>query len=55
MKLNSGKTVQTLNALKKKLNDALKEQERTQSEMKIKVQKQEKTVVDIKKTKRVIH
>jgi len=43
-----------LNGLKKKLHDALKEQERIQSEMKIKIQKQEKTVVDIKKTRRVI-
>ena len=43
-----------MNGLKKKLHDALKEQERIQSEMKIKIQKQEKTVVDIKKTRRVI-
>jgi hypothetical protein len=54
LKLNSGKTVQTLNGLKKKLQDALKEQDRIQSEMKIKIQKQDKTVVDIKKTRRVI-
>lgn len=54
LKLNSGKTVQTLNGLKKKLQDALKEQDRIQSEMKIKMQKQEKTVSDIKKTRRVI-
>lgn len=54
LKLNSGKTVQTLNGLKKKLHDALKEQERIQSEMKIKIQKQEKTVVDIKRTRKVI-
>ena len=43
-----------MNGLKKKLHDALKEQERIHSEMKIKIQKQEKTVVDIKKTRRVI-
>lgn len=54
LKLNSGKTVQTLNGLKKKLHDALKEQERIQSEMNIKIQKQDKTVQDIKKTRRVI-
>jgi len=46
--------VQTLNGLKKKLNDALKEQERIQSEMQIKVQKQDKTVKDITKTRKVI-
>ena len=54
LKLNSGKTVQTLNGLKKKLNDALKEQERIHSEMKIKMEKEKKTVDDISKTKRVI-
>lgn len=51
LKLNSGKTVQTLNLLKKKLQDAIREQDMISSEMKIKVQKQEKTVKAIKKTK----
>lgn len=54
LKLNSGKTVQTLNGLKKKLQDALKEQSRIESEMEIKIQKQKKTVTDITKTKQVI-
>ena len=51
LKLNSGKTVQTLNGLKKKLQDALKEQSRIESEMEIKIQKQKKTVSDITKTR----
>ena len=33
LKLNSGKTVQTLNGLKKKLQDALKEQEMISRDM----------------------
>jgi len=51
LKLNSGKTVQTLNSLKKKLQDAIREQDMISSEMKIKIQKQEKTKKAIKKTK----
>ena len=51
LKLNSGKTVQTLNSLKKKLQDAIREQELISSEMKIKMQSQAKTKKSIIKTK----
>lgn len=40
LKLNSGKTVQTLNSLKKKLQDATRDQDMISSEMKIKQEKQ---------------
>lgn len=51
LKLNSGKTVQTLNGLKKKLQDAMREQDMISSEMKIKMQNQIKTKKSIVKTK----
>jgi len=51
LKINSGNTVQTLNILKKKLTDAIREQEHIDIEMKIKRQKMEKTKKAIKKTK----
>jgi hypothetical protein len=40
LKLNSGKTVQTLNGLKKKLSDAIRLQEQTSANMNILIQKQ---------------
>lgn len=43
LKHNSGKTVQTLNGLKKKLNDANRDYDMIQSDMKIKLQKLDKT------------
>lgn len=51
LKINSGNTVQTLNSLKKKLTDAIREQDHIAIEMKIKQQKMEKTKKAIKKTK----
>ena len=51
LKLNAGKTVQTLNGLKKKLQDAIREQDMISSEMKIKSANQKKTIESIKKTK----
>ena len=51
LKLNSGKTVQTLNSLKKKLTDAMREQDIISSDMRVKKEKQGKTQVAIKKTK----
>jgi len=54
LKLNSGKTVQTLNGLKKKLTDATREQEMISSEMKIKQEKQAKTNWAITKTRQEI-
>ena len=54
LKLNSGKTVQTLNGLKKKLQDAMRIQDMNTSEMKIKMQNQIKTKKSIEKTKREI-
>ena len=43
LKLNSGKTVQILNGLQKKLKDTIREQDMISSEMKIKISKQDKT------------
>ena len=43
MKLNSGKTVQTLNSLKKKLTDALTEQKEIQTDIKVKNEKIKRT------------
>jgi len=54
LKLNSTKTVQTLNALKKKLTLALKHQHAISSNMRILQEKQEKTGVAIRKTKEEI-
>jgi hypothetical protein len=54
LKLNAGKTVQTLNGLKKKLQDAIREQDMISSEMKIKQGNQKKTIESIKKTKEEI-
>ena len=51
LKINSGNTVQTLNSLKKKLTDAIREHDHIEIEMKIKQQKMEKTKKAIKKTK----
>ena len=51
LKLIAGKTVQTLNGLKKKLQDAIREQDMISSEMKIKSANQKKTIESIKKTK----
>jgi len=51
LKLNSGKTVQTLNSLKKKLQDATRDQDMISSDMKIKQDKQSKTTYAITKTK----
>lgn len=50
LKINAGNTVQTLNSLKKKLNDAEREQTHISIEMKIKQQKMEKTKKAIEKT-----
>ena len=50
LKMNAGKTVQTLNSLKKKLDDANREQRTIASEIKIKHSKQEKTRKAIIKT-----
>ena len=47
LKLNAGKTVQTLNSLKKKLTDAIKNQETTARDMSLKRKKLEKTKEDI--------
>jgi len=54
LKLNSGKTVQTLNGLKKKLQDAIRDQDMITSDMKIKTDKQAKTTFAISKTKQEI-
>jgi hypothetical protein len=54
LKLNAGKTVQTLNSLKKKLADANREQDMIQSEMKIKLQKLDNTKKAIADTKEEI-
>ena len=51
LKLNSTKTVQTLNGLKKKLADALRENERTATNLGILDIKQSKTEKAIHKTK----
>lgn len=51
LKNNSLKTVQTLNGLKKKLQDAIRKQEETDSNMKIFIYKEEKTQKAIEKTK----
>ena len=50
LKINAGNTVQTLNSLKKKLNDAEREQTHISIEMKLKQGKMEKTKKAIKKT-----
>jgi len=47
LKLNSGKTVQTLNALKKKLQDAIRQQEMISRDMIMKRQKMDRTKEDI--------
>ena len=54
LKLNSGKTVQTLNGLKKKLQDATRDQDMISSEMKIKQEKQTKTDQSITQTRQEI-
>ena len=54
LKLNSGKTVQTLNTLKKKLQDAIRLQESTARDMQMKKHKLEKTKEDIKESKKQI-
>ena len=51
LKTDSAKTVQTLNTLKKKLTEAIREELMISSEIKIKMQKMEKTKKAIKKTK----
>ncbi len=51
LKLNSGKTVQTLNSLKKKLQDAIKMQEMITRDMQMKKIKYEKTKEDITKAR----
>ena len=51
LKLNSGKTVQTLNSLKKKLQDAIKLQEMITRDMQMKKIKYEKTKEDITKAR----
>ena len=51
LKLNSGKTVQTLNSLKKKLQDAIKLQEMIARDMQMKKLKLERTNEDIGKAK----
>ena len=54
LKLNSGKTVQTLNGLKKKLQDAIKEETHIKEDIDIKQRKQFKTIEDITRTKKDI-
>ena len=54
LKLNSGKTVQTLNSLKKKLKDQEKKQESVSKEMIMKRSKYERTKDDIKKAREEI-
>ena len=51
LKLNSGKTVQTLNSLKKKLTDAIKMQEMIVKDMEMKQVKYERTREDIARAK----
>lgn len=51
LKLNSGKTVQTLNSLKKKLQDAIKLQEMIYRDMQMKKIKYERTKEDIAKAR----
>ncbi len=54
LKLSSGKTVQTLNNLKKKLHDAIAEQTLIQSEIKVKHLKQLRTKEDIEKSEKTL-
>lgn len=54
LKLNSGKTVQTLNSLKKKLQDAQRQKDIIESDMSLKIKKQERTKEDISKASRDI-
>jgi chromosome segregation ATPase len=54
LKLNSGKTVQTLNSLKKKLKDQEKEQDSISKDMLMKRHKYERTKDDIKKAREEI-
>ena len=54
LKLNSGKTVQTLNSLKKKLQDAIKLQEMITRDMQIKKVKSVRTSEDIFKARKDI-
>jgi hypothetical protein len=54
LKLNSGKTVQTLNSLKKKLQDAMRMQESIVRDTQMKKVKFERTTEDITKAKREI-
>lgn len=54
LKLNSGKTVQTLNSLKKKLKDQEKEQESISKDMIMKRSKYDRTKEDIKKAREEI-
>ena len=51
LKLNSGKTVQTLNQYKKKLQDALKMQDMITRDMQMKKVKYERTKEDIAKAR----
>ena len=51
LKLNSGKTVQTLNSLKKKLQEAIKMQEMIARDMQMKKIKYERTKEDIGKAR----
>ena len=55
LKLNSGKTVQTLNSLKKKLQDAMRMQESINRDMRTKEDKQVRTKEDITKARKEIH
>lgn len=54
LKLNSGKTVQTLNSLKKKLQDAIRLQEMIAKDMQVKKQKFERNKEDITRAKKEI-
>ena len=54
LKLNSGKTVQTLNNLKKKLKNSEKEQESVSKDMIMKRSKYDRTKEDIKKAREEI-
>lgn len=54
LKLNSGKTVQTLNSLKKKLQDAIRMQDSISRDMEMKKHKYERTGDDIKKARKEI-
>lgn len=55
LKLNSGKTVQTLNGLKKRLNDAIKLQDSIANDENMKTAKSKRTVLDIDKARKEIN